>query len=50
LKAEKVTTVEAIGDGKVRVASQGLDDAKADQALEVTGMGKTLGSSGRLSF
>jgi hypothetical protein len=36
---------EAIVDNKVRVTSQGWDDAKiilADQALEVTGMGKTL--------
>jgi hypothetical protein len=35
---------EAIGDGKVRVVSQGWDDARvilADQSLEVTGMGKT---------
>ena len=46
LKCEKVTMVfEAIGDGKVRVTSQVWDDARvilADQALEVTGMGKTL--------
>ena len=46
LKCEKVTMVfEAIGDDKVRVTSQGWDDAKvilADQALEVTGMGKTM--------
>jgi len=46
LKAEKVTMVfEAIGDGKVRVTSQGWDDARvilADQSIEVTGMGKTL--------
>ena len=36
---------EAIGDDKVRVTSQGWDDAKvilADQALEATGMGKTI--------
>ena len=46
LKAEKATMVfEAIGDDKVRVTSQGWDDAKVilgDQTLEVTGMGKTL--------
>ena len=46
LKAEKVTIIfDAIGDDKVRVTSPGWDDAKvilADQALEVTGMGKTL--------
>jgi hypothetical protein len=36
---------EAIGGDKVRVTSPGWDEAKvilADQALEVTGMGKTL--------
>jgi hypothetical protein len=43
---QEITMVfEAIGDNKVRLTCPTWDDAKvilADQALEVTGMGKTI--------
>jgi hypothetical protein len=46
LKSEKtVTTLEAIGDGKIRVNSSSWEDVKvilADEVLEVRAMGKRM--------